>query len=305
MISCADDKDLILGTAMWGWSIEQSTAFSLLDSFYESGYRWIDTATNYPINKKIDDFRCAEKWLEDWCRSNQIHDMRILVKIGSVRNDGGSEINLTPSFLLMSADFYQQRFAENLACLSVHWDNREDLDEIQDSVSMLRSIAKTGLKVGLSGVRRPGLYAEAAPDLLEHWLIQVKENLLTSEARKHYQLFFPHSRYLAYGINSGGLSFHQNLSPSSSLILRKSTVLTNLNRFEEFLADVAGYRGSPRTFNELALLAMYINTILSGIIIGPSKIEHLHESLKYWQILQEGIDQKTIELYERILLKKV
>jgi len=297
MFSYFNDKELILGTAMWGWSVDRATAFSLLDKFYESGYRWLDTATNYPINKKADDFRRAEEWLEEWCKINKIVDMRILVKVGSLANDGSSDINLAPSFLLMSSDFYHQKFSENLACLSVHWDNSDDFLKVQNTVSAFKKFSEYGLEIGLSGVKNPHLYAEAAPELLEHWLIQTQENLFTNKARLHYQQFFPDARYLAYGINSGGLSFNNSYKPNSSLILRNKNDITNLGRYEEFLIKISELNGSPRTFNELALLAIYHNSAISGVVIGPSKMEQLIETIDYWEILQKGVDLEIIKSF--------
>jgi aryl-alcohol dehydrogenase-like predicted oxidoreductase len=46
---------LLLGTAMWGWTVSRPTCFDLLDTFYAAGFRQVDAAVNYPINKNPDD----------------------------------------------------------------------------------------------------------------------------------------------------------------------------------------------------------------------------------------------------------
>ena len=66
--------DLILGTALWGWTVPESTCYKLLDRFYEAGFRQIDTATNYPINKDPACFRLSESILINWISTNKVND---------------------------------------------------------------------------------------------------------------------------------------------------------------------------------------------------------------------------------------
>ena len=35
-------KDLLLGTALWGWGIDKSNALTILDNFVEKGFRKVD-----------------------------------------------------------------------------------------------------------------------------------------------------------------------------------------------------------------------------------------------------------------------
>ena len=57
--------EIMLGTALWGWTTPPTVCYQLLDHFYESGYRQVDAATNYPINKNPSDFRRGEKILAE------------------------------------------------------------------------------------------------------------------------------------------------------------------------------------------------------------------------------------------------
>ena len=62
--------ELVLGTAMWGWTVDKVTAFQLLDAWYAAGQRKVDTATNYPIDRVPEHFRLAEQILAEWIRAN-------------------------------------------------------------------------------------------------------------------------------------------------------------------------------------------------------------------------------------------
>ena len=84
-------KDLILGTSLWGWTVKKKECFKILDTFYNNGYRWIDTATNYPINSDEKYFRYAENLIAEWIKNNDINDLKIISKIGSLNNLGGGQ----------------------------------------------------------------------------------------------------------------------------------------------------------------------------------------------------------------------
>ncbi|MBK6931454.1 MAG: aldo/keto reductase [Saprospirales bacterium] len=86
MTTPVNRKDLLLGTAQWGWTVSSDSAFQLLDAWIGSGRRAIDTATNYPINKIAGDFRAAERLLETYIRTHGLTNLQITMKIGSLDN---------------------------------------------------------------------------------------------------------------------------------------------------------------------------------------------------------------------------
>jgi aryl-alcohol dehydrogenase-like predicted oxidoreductase len=146
-----NNMDLILGTALWGWTIPENTCFEILDEFYKNGFRGIDTATNYPINKDPKFFRFAEAVIMKWIEANGINDLKITIKAGSIDNSGLPENNLTYSFLIMSHEYYREKFEDNLDTFMVHWDNRDDEESILKTIDSLKIIRKK-CKVGLSGM---------------------------------------------------------------------------------------------------------------------------------------------------------
>ena len=107
-----DKKIIVLGTALWGWGVDRSMAYQMLDRFIMQGGRIVDTATNYPINKRPEDFGLAVKWISDWIVSNGTKDLCVLVKVGATDNMGGSRVNLCSSFILEAADYIKKSFAE-------------------------------------------------------------------------------------------------------------------------------------------------------------------------------------------------
>ena len=133
-------KDLILGTSLWGWTVKKKECFKILDIFYNNGYRWIDTATNYPINSDKKYFRYAENLIAEWIKNNDINDLKIISKIGSLNNLGGSNVNLSYSFILMNYEYYLDKFHSCLKNIMVHWDNRDSKLSIESTINALKII---------------------------------------------------------------------------------------------------------------------------------------------------------------------
>lgn len=281
-----DQKILILGTALWGWGVDRATAFHILERFLALGGRVVDTAANYPINKKPEDFGLAAIWIAEWIASNGSNEISVLVKVGATDNTGGPTADLGAASIRNYAAFFRSSFGTALAAIAIHWDNRgEDensLKLIAETVETMATLQDSGLSIGFSGVRRPDLYLKAASELADKWWIQVKENALSSDARLAYKKYFPKARYLAYGINMGGLK-SEPFSKDSSLALRgiKSPV-DLVKRLTAFLTSNHGLKPVPRNLNELALSISYLNPELSGVVIGPRNIEQVENTIRFW-----------------------
>lgn len=283
-------KVLALGTALWGWGVDRSTAHQILDRYVMLGGSIIDTAANYPINKRPEDFGMATNWIAEWIAVNGEEALSVLVKIGATDNMGGPNANLERAFILQSEDFFRGRFGTALAGIAVHWDNRgdgeNDADAIAGTVDALTRLNASGLSIGFSGVRRPDLYLKAAPELAAKWWIQVKENALSSAARHLYFRFFPNARYLAYGINMGGVKRDLPVEGSSLTIRGIKRPDALVERLSAFLSSDHGLYPVPASLNDLALTISFLNPALSGVIIGPRTLEQLESTLFFWKRLK-------------------
>ncbi|MFK7937125.1 MAG: aldo/keto reductase, partial [Saprospiraceae bacterium] len=199
----------ILGTSMWGWTIKKATAFEILDFYYAQGGRQVDTATNYPINKNTLDWRKAENILAEWINANGVNDLEIWVKVGSLDNLRSPQHNLHPSFLYLALDYYQNLFKSNLHTFGIHWDNRDNVNEIAASFTALNDIHRAGYQLGFSGVQRPNLYADLNQNYHFKFRIQLKNNILQSDYDRYPQFHDQHE-FIAYGINANGLKLKPN-----------------------------------------------------------------------------------------------
>ncbi|EJL6279050.1 aldo/keto reductase, partial [Vibrio cholerae] len=154
-------KRICLGTAMWGWSVKEIVALNILDRFYESGGRYIDTAYNYPINGEKSKLTYSAKLVSRWIKKSGVNDLKIFFKIGSVTNEKIDTVNLSRENITKMTSLSEELFDRNLYSLMIHWDNREHLSEIKDTlIHLSESCEKKKVRLGLSGIRSTGLYQE-------------------------------------------------------------------------------------------------------------------------------------------------
>jgi len=165
----------------------------------------------------------------------------------------------------------------------------------------MSALESDGFAIGLSGIKHPELYYKANPALADRWVIQVKENFVTSRARKSYQRWFPNAKYLAYGINLGGLKTEPAATDSSIELRQINIPLSTSEKLVGILNSSHNFEPRPASLNELALAAAYVNPALSGVIIGPRNLNQLESTLEYWRKLKTtGNKLKDLELFNQI-----
>jgi aryl-alcohol dehydrogenase-like predicted oxidoreductase len=297
-----DKPRLLLGTAMWGWTTPRETAFQLLGEWYRRGFRAVDTATNYPIDKVPAHFRLAEQILLEWIKAHGVNDLEVMMKTGSVNNLRTPEHLLTKSFLLMMLDEYKWMFGTNLSTLMVHWDNRGDAAAVEETLEGLDFVRKAGFRVGLSGIRHPEIYLMLNARFDLDFSIQIKHNPLHSDYKK-YALFHGTRRFIAYGINAGGLKLRpEEYSPKGCLQARGGDPATPPDILRKLKAIVV--KGNENTrrpkleaMHQLGLISAYYQPDMAGILTGPSNLAQLAATVDFYQVLPEaGYDDIYNEL---------
>lgn len=283
---------------MWGWNTDKETAFALLDEWYAQGFRQVDTATNYPIDKNPEHFRLAENILLEWIKSHGVDDLQIMMKIGSVNNLFTPEHVLTKSFLLMMSDEYRNLFKNNLATIMVHWDNREIDEEINETLEAFSTLKNSGLKIGLSGIKRPDLYFELNKKWDLDFSIQIKHNIVYSDYDRYVD-FHGKPRFITYGINAGGLKLNaENYSEKSTLKTRGGNLEKELPILKGLKKIISAFNSttnkSPITaFYQVGMINAFYHKDVSGILLGTSKVAQLQENIRFYRLLQ-GMDYSDL-----------
>lgn len=287
-------KELLLGTAQWGWTVSRTEAFRLLDTWLAAGRTHIDAATNYPINKQPADFRASEQILQEYIRAHGLRDLQVTVKIGSLNNLRTPDINLEASFIRMITEEYQRLLGENLATVMLHWDNRSDTHAIRASLEALAGVQKQwDIRLGLSGLLHPEIHAALATEQGLAYDIQLKHNVLQSDLGR-YAPFYTRSdqhRFFAYGINAGGAKLAGPYPAGSTYLARGGDPDKNaadLARISKQMPDwnTAFVRPPVQTMNHVGLIYAGLQPRLDGLVLGFSSLAQLQESLDYWRNLE-------------------
>jgi len=280
-------KDLVLGTAQWGWTIDRQTAFSLLDFWLESGERHIDAATNYPIDKNPAHFRLSEQMLSEYIAAHGLHDLRIVMKIGSLNNLRTPDINLAPSFLRMMTEEYLRLYGDNLGRIMIHWDNRDSEKDIRSGLEVLAAIQQEfGLEPGLSGIKHPQWYAVANQDYNLEFDIQLKHNVFQSDLPHYEPLRHANHRFFAYGINGGGVRLQADYKEDSTYLARggdPDKVANSLAYLRLKLPEwnTAFVRPPVQTMNHLGLIHAVLNPEIGGLVVGASSVAQLQQTFEF------------------------
>ncbi len=289
---------------MWGWTIGKETAMALLDTWYGAGFRQVDTATNYPIDGVADHFRLAENWLAEWIRAHGVTDLRVWIKVGSLTNERSPDHNLSEGFLLLALEHYGYLYGDNLDVFGVHWDNRSEREAIAETLRALEQARASGLRIGLSGIRHPEVWAEVLEGSDMRLLVQVKHNPVQSDLERYGPL---HARadFVAYGINAGGLKLDPKAyRPDSSWVVRTgaldepplmASLRQMVRRWNAAHPDLPVH-----SFSQLGLCFALRHSDVGRLVVGASSVGQLADTLEQarrvvgqegWDTLLEWIQQ--------------
>lgn len=276
---------------MWGWTMPREICFELLDHYYAQGFRQVDTATNYPINKQPEDFRKSEHILLEWIKAHGINDLQTIVKVGSVNNMRSPEHNLSKSFMLMNLDDYRYKYGANFNMFMIHWDNRDAEFEIRQTLEALDEARKLGLAIGLSGIQHPEIYHNLNKEFQFDFHIQLKHNLLQSDYPRYHN-FHGKRRFITYGLNASGLKLEKTeYTDNSSLKVRGGNVATEhpiVAPLRQILVAANQVENRPKlhNMNQLGMLYAYHSPDIESLLLGPSKLRQLIDSLEFYEYLQ-------------------
>jgi len=248
---------VFLGTAGWGQKVTKKEAFRILETYYNYGFRWIDTATNYPIDGNPENYGKTLDWLSDFY--SDFPELKVFVKVGSATNNGGSAQLINPSYFALIFDMLCGKLKGGLGGIGVHWDNNDDDSERVALIDYFLKIFLEGYSVGLSGIAVPKLYYEypAAKEL--PWIFQTnfsptRSKQVTNEL-SHNKKYFPNANFYGYNL-LGGIS-HKGLS-------------NNENRIKIFEQLFSGTAHATKFGILEQIINNCISSNLQGIIIGPS-----------------------------------
>src|SRR3954451_3096013 len=115
---------LVLGTNVFGWTVDEPTSFSILDAFVDHGFDAIDTADSYstwvPGNTGGESETIIGNWLaRDRSKRDRVH---LMTKVGSGMPGNGGRKTLAKQWILREVEESLRRVrVERIDLYQSHW----------------------------------------------------------------------------------------------------------------------------------------------------------------------------------------
>lgn len=252
-----DVSPVILGTAGWAYKVTKLEAYRILETFYENGFRWIDTATNYPIDHEPKNYGKTIRWIADFYAD--FPDLKVYVKVGSATNQDDSTQLINASYFALILDILKNRLGDCMSGLGIHWDNQTEDSDQTSLIDFFSEISLAGFAIGMSGIKKPELYAANGIAASLPWIIQTnfspaRFNQIATEINQ-LKMNFPEAKVYGYNL-MGGIS-SKGLPDSSN----------RLESLDGFLNDTFSETKSG-TMKRIIDRCLDFN--LGGVVIGPS-----------------------------------
>ena len=133
---------LAFGGNVFGWTVNEKTAFQLLDAFVASGFNFIDTADSYsrwaPGNKGGE----SETIIGNWMKERRNRDKVVVAtKVGSDMGKGKKDIS--KKYILRAAEDSLRRLQTDYIDLyQTHWD--DDVTPVEETLEAYDQLVKEG-----------------------------------------------------------------------------------------------------------------------------------------------------------------
>lgn len=170
------------GGNVFGWTVDEPTAFKLLDAFVERGFNLIDTADSYPRWVEGNVGGESETMIGNWLHARGNRDAIVLAtKVGS---DMGEGKNLRKEYILRAVEGSLKRLrTDHIDLYQTHWD---DLDTpVEETLAAMDQLVKQGKVrwIGASnlgpGRLRRSLQVSKGMGLPDYVSLQMRYNLFS------------------------------------------------------------------------------------------------------------------------------
>ncbi len=274
---------MALGTALWGWGTAKKEALAVLDSFYDQGYRYIDTAFNYPINENTQDLLASGKILGEWIKSNKVNDLKIIYKAGTTSNQMSAPLDLSDGHLKDQLHQALDLFSDtNMQSFMIHFDNGSDDYPSHHFEQLMQELDSHNIHFGLSGIKNPSIYKKALPQNQEIY-IEGKYNILFDDTKKYEGLYETQARLMAYGISVSGLKLkREDYSSKSYVSIARSADFHDKLMNDDNLKKITGFLEAHPYLQSMYEIGIYMcetHPNLYGYIVGPRNPEQWLKSL--------------------------
>lgn len=252
-------SSVFLGTAGWGQKVTKTEAYRILETFYGSGFRWVDTATNYPIDQNPENYGKTIEWLSDFYPD--FPELRVFVKAGSATNQGEPTQLINASYFALVFDVLVGQLEGCFGGLGIHWDNGIGVTDRMAVIDFFSNINNCGLAIGLSGISKPEIYTVSSIAMSLPWIFQANLSPVRSEQAIHeldqIRSNFPKAKVYGYNLLGG---------------IAAKGLLKDGDRFASLNKSINGAMIANRGDILEQIITKCLSLNVDGLVIGPTSI---------------------------------
>jgi len=285
-------SELCMGSMQFGWTADEALSLQILDSAYEAGINFIDTADIYSNWIEGNSGGEAERIIGKWIKKSAIPRDRLIIasKVRGRMGDGPNDEGLSRAHILNAVDASLRRLGTDyLDLYQTHW--YDENTPIQETLSVLDELRKQG-KVRYIGCSNypawrltEAIWTSELYNLARYDSLQPHYNLVhrdefereLSEVCRTYGLgVLPYSP-LAGGFLSG--KYSRTDTPGSARLRRAQRYFNDRNWELLDKMKILGRDKGNYSISQIALGWLLTDLLITSPIIGPRTLEQLQDNL--------------------------
>jgi aryl-alcohol dehydrogenase-like predicted oxidoreductase len=298
---------LCLGSMQFGWTADEAISLRVLDSAYEAGINFIDTADIYSRWADSNPGGVSERIIGKWMKQSKIPRQKIILatKVRGNMGGGKEDEGLGRAHILKSVENSLRRLqTDTIDLYQAHWP--DDTTPIDETLKAFDDLIKQGK------VRSIGASNYPAWQLMQSLWRSEKENTVRFDSlQPHYNLVhrseferelihvcreykigvIPYSP-LAGGFLTG--KYRRNLVPQSARIGGVKRYFTDQNwSLLEQMDSLAKEKNANLT--QIALAWLLADPLITAPIIGANSPEQLKDSLGAVSVHLTPAEKSTLD----------
>ncbi len=307
-------SELCLGTMTFGYQCDEKTSFEILDTAWEGGINFIDTADVYPLPVDLNTVGSTEKIIGNWLKANpgRRHEIVLATKCNGKMGNAPNDQGLSRRHIMDSIDASLKRLQTEFVDLyQVHFfDPNTPLDE---TLRALDDIVRSGKAryIGCSNYQAyqlsKALWTSDKLGIERYNCIQPRYNLLFREFEKE---LFPLCKaegvgVIVYNPLAGGFltgKYKQEMKAPGRFSLPVAGEMYSERYWQDAqfaavgkMKDFFAKRNKPMP--QVSIAWVLSQNVVTSAIIGASNHSQLTESLKYDNI---NLEKDELEFLDSI-----
>ena len=301
-------SELCLGSMQFGWTADEPLSYKILDTAFEAGINFIDTADIYSTWVEGNPGGVAETIIGNWLKRSGIPRDQIIIatKVRGRMGDGPNDEGLSRAHIMNAVEGSLRRLnSEYIDLYQTHW--CDESTPIEETLSTLDDLIHQGK------VRYIGCSNYPAWRLTES-LWEAEHNRLTryDSIQPHYNLVHraEFERELSdvcriYGIGvipysplAGGFltgKYHKGTTTEGARSKGAQRYFNDQNWTLLEKIEALGQKKDGYSVSQIALAWLLSDPVITSPIIGPRSLEQLDDNLGAVGVRLSGEEKDTLD----------